>query len=150
MSTEYTTEYTIFDNCEEASTCHSFLQRYDPRYNPEEFWMLIAMCSMSIGMVLLFFGFVIPRDYYFDADLPAREMEAIEIYYSNLSFNLDICIVVGMGFIALGGTLVSTVITCSVIKETSGEDMKNDQQSDMGLINRDGIEMTLYGSTTNE
>lgn len=38
-------------------------------------------------------------------------MEAIEIYYAHLSQSLDLTIVIGMGFIAIGGIILSSLIT---------------------------------------
>ena len=140
-------EYTNVDNLDETSDLQGCLQRYNPRNNPEEFWLLVAIGSMSIGLPFIFIGFIIPRDYVFDSSLPARQMEAIEIYYANLSNTLDMCIVIGMGFVAFGGLIVSCVVMYSVIRGSIDEEFS---VSDKGPIIAPGREMALYGSTSTE
>ncbi|CAC5399127.1 unnamed protein product [Mytilus coruscus] len=68
------------------------------------------MLIMIVGLVFMVVGFAVPRGYDFDPNKPAREMEATENFYITLGYNLDICITVGMGFIALGGMIISTMM----------------------------------------
>jgi hypothetical protein len=63
------------------------------------------------GIICMVVGYVVPRDYTFNPYARARDMEAIEIYYADLSQNLDLTIVIGMAFIALGGMILSSFIT---------------------------------------
>lgn len=71
---------------------------------------LVPMLIMIVGLVFMVVGFAVPRGYDFDPNKPAREMEATENFYITLGYNLDICITVGMGFIALGGMIISTMM----------------------------------------
>lgn len=98
------------DSEEYKSSCGECLRRYDPRKDPEEFCTMLSMFSMLLGLVLLSIGYVIPRDYEYDPYAPAREMEATELYYAALSHTLDICIVVGMGFVGAGGIIITAIM----------------------------------------
>lgn len=71
---------------------------------------LVPLLIMIVGLVFMVVGFAVPRGYDFDPNKPAREMEATENFYITLGYHLDICITVGMGFIALGGMIVSTLM----------------------------------------
>lgn len=94
------------------STCQRYM--YDPRKSPEDFLLLVSICCMTIGLALLCIGYIIPREYVYDASLPAKEMEAIELYHVNLTKALDICIIVGMDFTAFGGILIASLTTYSL------------------------------------
>ena len=98
---------------------------YDPRKSPDDFLLLVSICSMTIGLALLCIGYIIPREYVFDSSLPAKEMEAIELYHVNLTKALDICIIVGMGFTAFGGILIASLITYSFIDNPKPESDKH-------------------------
>ena len=87
----------------------NFCERYDPKKDPEEFCSLISMVMVGMGLLLIGIGYITPRDYEFDPDQAARKMEAIAIYYYNLSFNLDVVILAGMGFVGLGGLLYAAI-----------------------------------------
>ena len=63
------------------------------------------------GVICMVVGYTVPRDYTFNPYARARDMEAIEIYYADLSLKLDLTIVIGMAFIAIGGIVMSTLIT---------------------------------------
>ena len=137
---------TIDDESDASSVCPLLLQRYNPRKNPEDFLLLISVGAMSVGLALLCIGFVIPRDYEFDPSLPARDMEAIEVYYANLTWALDICIISGMSCIAFGALIVSSLITYELIISSAENSKKKQYDSDKDKIIASEIEMTSYGT----
>ena len=98
---------------------------------------------MAIGLALLCIGYIIPREYVYDASLPAREMEAIELYHAKLTKALDICIIVGMGFTAFGGILVASFTTYVLFKSFIDNPKP---ESDKDRIISSDIEMTSYGA----
>lgn len=63
------------------------------------------------GIVCMVVGYVVPREYTFNPYARARDMEAIEVYYADLSQKLDLTIVIGMAFISIGGMILSSLIT---------------------------------------
>lgn len=77
---------------------------YDERYT------LIPMIVMILGLGCMVVGFAVPRTYIFDPTAPARQMESIENFYIRLGYNLDICITVGMGLVAVGAIMVSLML----------------------------------------
>ena len=87
--------------------CKEFYKNHTLKENPLECASFVSFWCIVCGMSLVILGFAIPRDYTFDTTIPAREMESIEQYYSNLSFTLDICSIIGMGFVTLGGLLMA-------------------------------------------
>ena len=89
--------------------CHC-LRRYDPREDPLEFASLMAMVALCIGIALVSVGYLVPRQYRKDMELPARTMEAIEIYYAQLARRLDVCIIVGMCFVGAGGLTMAGLL----------------------------------------
>lgn len=57
-------------------------------------------------------------------------MEAIEIYYAHLSQSLDLTIVIGMGFIAIGGIILSSLITyISCIESTTQHSVPSERSA---------------------
>ncbi len=101
--------------------CRSFLKSHTLRDNPLEFAGFMSFWCIAFGLGLIFIGFGIPRDYTFDPDKPARQMEEIENYYSDLGFGLDICSIVGMGLVTLGGLIVANATFLSMLIETFWE-----------------------------
>ncbi|XP_061197572.1 transmembrane protein 74B-like [Saccostrea echinata] len=73
------------------------------------------------GIICMVVGYVIPRDYTFNPYARARDMESIEIYYADLSQKLDLTIVIGMAFIAIGGIMLSSFITYISCCESKSE-----------------------------
>lgn len=143
-------EYTSIEDSEQPSDCQLYFRKYNPRKNPEEFIVMICVGSMSIGIAFLCIGYIIPREYEFDPSLPAREMESIEIYYAKLSRVLDICIMIGMGFTAVGVIIVSSMTTYSLVKGLSEYHRQEEQASDKDFMMSHDIEMTSYGSRLSE
>ncbi|KAK3089538.1 hypothetical protein FSP39_004368 [Pinctada imbricata] len=76
---------------------------------------VISVVLLLIGLVLMAVGYTIPRTYTFNPYTKARDMESTEIYYADLGFALDISITAGMGFIACGGMIMSTVMVYTLI-----------------------------------
>lgn len=83
-------------------------------FDPEDAVVYTAAGLIVCGVVCMVVGYTVPRDYTFNPYARARDMEAIEIYYAHLSQSLDLTIVIGMGFIAIGGIILSSLITISV------------------------------------
>ncbi|KAK6179638.1 hypothetical protein SNE40_011952 [Patella caerulea] len=77
--------------------------------------MIGALICVVIGLIIATTGYLIPREYSFDNHLPAREMEAKEKYYADLAHTLDMCVIVGMSFVAVGGILTMAVFTCTIL-----------------------------------
>ena len=90
--------------------CARFLGRYDPREDPLEFLSLVSLVSLAIGIILVMVGYIYPRDYTKDPNKEAVKMEQIEIYYAELAWDLDVCILVGMSFVVLGGLILAGII----------------------------------------
>ena len=84
--------------------------------------MLVAMALVFAGLVIATVGYVIPRDFQQTSGISAKESEALNIYYAELSARLDICIVVGMGLIAVGGLMTSAVFMKTVLCDRGGQD----------------------------
>lgn len=80
-------------------------------FDPEDAVVYTATGLIVCGVVCIVVGYTVPRDYTFNPYARARDMEAIEIYYAHLSQSLDLTIVIGMGFIAIGGIILSSLIT---------------------------------------
>lgn len=80
-------------------------------FDPEDAVVYTAAGLIVCGVVCMVVGYTVPRDYTFNPYARARDMEAIEIYYAHLSQSLDLTIVTGMGFIAIGGIILSSLIT---------------------------------------
>jgi len=118
-------------------------RRYDPKNDPEEFFGMISLVMVTVGLVLITVGYLTPRAYTFDPDEEARKMEAIQLYYSELSYHLDIVILAGMALIAFGGILytaifISAFFTCLMAPPINRQNIPLSQSSD----NRH------YGATT--
>lgn len=82
----------------------------DGASDPVEWLSLASTISIAIGIVLIAFGILVPTNYAFDANLPARQMESIELFYFRLSEGLVICLIVGMALVTLGGVLQTAII----------------------------------------
>lgn len=77
--------------------------------DPVERLSIASTIGIGIGILMIVSGIFVPTDYTMNPQLPAREMESIEIYYHRLSFALEVCIVVGMALVT-AGTVVQTGI----------------------------------------
>ena len=102
---------TATDDDPQPACCSDCIAQYNPRKDPVEFLSLLSLVSLSIGILLTMVGYLVPREYEFDPDLEAEQMEDIEIYYDKLSWHLDVCIIVGMAFVVLGGLILAGIIT---------------------------------------
>ncbi|KAL3867895.1 hypothetical protein ACJMK2_040740 [Sinanodonta woodiana] len=96
--------------------CLEWVRKRHPVNNPDEFLISLALIFILLGISMMSFGCIVPRDYTVDPLAPAREMEAMEIYYANLSYILDLSIVIGMGCIAVGGLTVSGMMIYGITK----------------------------------
>lgn len=94
----------------------------------DERYTLVPLILMILGLGCMVVGFAVPRDYVFDSSAPARQMEEIENFYIRLGYNLDICITVGMGLVALGSIMVSIMMLREAfcVNEFSEEDNYGD------------------------
>lgn len=111
----------------------------------DDVFFMTAVIFMSIGFAMMCIGYIIPRDYVFDPSLPARQMEAIELRYYKLSYSLDLSIIIGMGFIALGGIIVSTHTVYHYIT-VKGSVYKSRDRRNSTLLNDKNVAMATYGS----
>lgn len=82
----------------------------DGASDPVEWFSLASTISIAIGIVLIAFGLLVPTNYTFDSNLPARQMESIEIFYFRLSEGLVICLIIGMALVTLGGVIQTGII----------------------------------------
>ena len=88
----------------------------DPPESTFDKLIFFAMGSVIVGLIISTVGYVFPRgDTEPDPSLTARQQEAVDIANNDLANALDICIVVGMAFIGLGGVVTSVVFCKSVI-----------------------------------
>lgn len=126
------------------------LERHHPVKNPGEFLSLLAIVMVCVGMLLTMIGFVIPRESGFDPMMTAREMEKMENYYASLGYRLDICVSVGIGFVATGSLLMSGLLMKGIclgeyndlLNECSATDAeRNAKGNSMGVFKTD------YGSS---
>jgi hypothetical protein len=104
---ESDTEKSTSSDAEPPACCSECLSQYK---DPVEFLSLLSLIALSVGILLTMVGYLVPRQYEFDGDLPAEEMEVIEMYYDQLSWRLDVCIIVGMGFVVSGGIILAGII----------------------------------------
>lgn len=102
----------------------------------------VSILCMSLGFAVMCIGYIIPRDFIFDPSLPAREMEAISLRYTMLSYNLDLCIITGMGFIALGGVIATSITVYYYV--TDGQSHSKSSETELLTDNNDL--MATYGS----
>ena len=107
---------TDFINCKE------FYKNNSVKENPLECASFISFWCIVFGISLVILAFAIPRDYAFDTTIPAREMESIEQFYSNLGYTLDILSIIGMGFVTLGGLLIANATMYVMWKSIQSED----------------------------
>lgn len=129
---------------EEECICHWF-DFVNPKTDTEGFLTAVSVLCLSCGLALIFVGYIVPRDYAFDPLKPAREMEAIEIHYATLSFYLDVCILIGMACIALGGLISSGIFMYHFVTGTRQVYRKEDR-SDLNLLSGSYTEMMSYGT----
>ncbi len=78
--------------------------------DPMEVTSLLSLGCLAFGILLIGVGFGVPRAYTYDPDEEAKTMETIEIYYAKLTKRLDICIIVGLGFVGLSALLMSSIV----------------------------------------
>lgn len=86
-------------------------EKYDPRRDPIEFINLLSLVCLTLGVILIFVGYLYPRDYTLDPHKDAREMEAITIQYNTLTWRLDLCIMLGMVFVGCGAFILTMILT---------------------------------------
>ncbi|XP_052775541.1 transmembrane protein 74B-like [Mya arenaria] len=113
-----------------------------PTRQVEDILIVTAVVLMSIGFAVMCMGYIIPRGYAFDATLPAREMEQIELHYNRLAYYLDVCVVVGMGFIA-GGGIIATSVTMYHYFGSRRRVYRERDRRDLTLL---GDRMSTYGT----
>ncbi|XP_046554643.1 transmembrane protein 74B-like [Haliotis rubra] len=87
----------------------------EPPQTSLDYLILFAIGSVFIGLIISTIGYIIPRSHTPDPSLTARQQEAVDTYYAKLGNDLDICIVVGMAFIGLGGIVTSAVFCKTII-----------------------------------
>ena len=92
------------------------MTKCSPRQDPVEFTHCLSLVSITLGVLLVAMGYLIPRDYVFNPDIPASEMEAIEDYYNRKAAALDVCIVTGTVFVGIGGLMISGIFMMMLIQ----------------------------------
>ncbi|XP_029538360.1 transmembrane protein 74B isoform X2 [Oncorhynchus nerka] len=84
-----------------------------------DYGFLFAMVFLVSGIVLVVIAYTIPREAKVNPDLvSARQMEKLEMYYTQLGSHLDKCIIAGLGLLTLGGMLLSILLMVSICKES--------------------------------
>ena len=119
-----------------------------PRKDPVEFSHCLALVFLCLGMLLVTVAFLVPRDYIFDPDLPASEMEAIEQYYSDRGAVLDVCLVIGTVFVGLGGLIIAGIFMVMLIQGDFKVCFNQEEEEDKKKCIDDG--RTGYGSVGDE
>lgn len=114
--------------------------------NKQDLLINVSLVLISIGLAVSCVGIIIPRDYVFDASLPAREMENIAMHYASLSYYLDVCVVIGMAFIT-AGIMVASGLTVYHYVTTRRRIYREQDRRDLNLLNRTQSEMVSYGSS---
>ena len=102
--------------------CKEFYKNHSVKENPLECASFVSFWCIVCGISLVILAFAVPRDYAFDTTIPAREMESIEQYYSNLGYTLDILSIIGMGFVTLGGLLMANATMYVMWKSIQSEE----------------------------
>ena len=82
----------------------------NPKDEPLDCVSVGALVILTIGIVLVSVGYLVPRDHVLDHDRPARENEALGLYYADLAAKLDICIIAGMICVGLGGMTMAVLL----------------------------------------
>ncbi|XP_048355032.1 transmembrane protein 74B [Sphaerodactylus townsendi] len=89
----------------------------DAAGNSVDYGFISALVFLVGGILLVIVAYSIPREARVDPDtVSAREMERLEMYYARLGSQLDKCIIAGLGFLTLGGMLLSTLLMVSIYK----------------------------------
>lgn len=85
--------------------------------NSVDYGFVSALVFLVGGILLVIVAYSIPREARVDPDtVSAREMEKLEMYYAHLGSQLDKCIIAGLGFLTLGGMLLSMLLMVSIYK----------------------------------
>lgn len=78
---------------------------------------MLALVFLVSGIALVIIAYAIPREAQINPDqVTARQMEKLEMYYSQLGAHLDKCIIAGLGLLTLGGMLLSILLMVSLYK----------------------------------
>nr|XP_056701420.1 transmembrane protein 74B [Euleptes europaea] len=89
----------------------------DATGNSVDYGFISALVFLVGGILLVIVAYSIPREARVDPDtVSAREMERLEMYYARLGSRLDKCIIAGLGFLTLGGMLLSMLLMVSIYK----------------------------------
>ncbi|XP_077192102.1 transmembrane protein 74B [Paroedura picta] len=89
----------------------------DASGNSVDYGFISALVFLVGGILLVIVAYSIPREPRVDPDaVSAREMERLEAYYAYLGSELDKCIIAGLGFLTLGGMLLSILLMISIYK----------------------------------
>ncbi|CAD5121721.1 unnamed protein product [Dimorphilus gyrociliatus] len=70
----------------------------------------LSFILTAIGVSLVIIGQIWPTSYEFNSDLPATEMESIEISMSNLQHKLEICVMSGLVVSSIGTILMASTV----------------------------------------
>ncbi|PAA83849.1 hypothetical protein BOX15_Mlig001548g2 [Macrostomum lignano] len=95
----------------EELLCCCRLMCVTPREDPLEFSSCLSIVLLVLGIVLISFGYLVPRQYTQDDRLTARENERNAIYYYKLGRHMDVCILVGISVLSLGSIMLSAVLS---------------------------------------
>lgn len=104
------------ENKEFTSFAYEELKKFHPKRHPLDFLSLVSAVMIIFGIVLVFTGYGVPQEYEFDPFAPAREMEAIETYYLNLQWYMDICVTIGICLISGGSIIISSLLLLDIFR----------------------------------
>ncbi len=115
--------------------CREFYRSHTLREDPLEFAGFVSFWCIALGILIVFGAILVPRSYTFDITRPAREMEATERFYSDLGFGLDVCSIIGMGFVTLGGLIMANATLYVLYRDSAPDD---DDPAPLRLVPRGG------------
>lgn len=92
--------------------------KFNPTRAPStDYGFIFALVFLVSGIVLVIIAYTIPREAKVDRDsISARQMEKLEIYYTQLGSHLDKCIIAGLGLLTLGGMFLCVLLLASVCR----------------------------------
>lgn len=134
------------------------LWRLDPTNDPVEFLRCISFLCVVMGVAFIMAGFVVPTDYTMDYTKPAREMEAIEQYYFELSSHLRACVMAGMALVTISGIVVAVTMIV-VFRQQGGDTIPTcqvfscrveDDTEMLTLTTRDETSRMTYGTQSDD
>lgn len=109
-----------------------------------------AVVLLSVGLAFVCLGYTIPQNNYFDSSVSAKETKDMQVADVQLSFFFNMCIVIGIGLIAVGGFTATIISVFIVVKRKQRLYRAEDRQDLTLLTDSSGVVLTSYGTTTDK